>query len=344
MIKSIKVKNIKNSRKEKSVQVIINNKFYGNSPSGKSAGSHEAKRKGKYNVSRFIGKDFKEIDKFIKVRSMGADFSIALSIAAWKAQELKLGKHFPRLLGNVVGGGAHGGKTSIQEFLVSPKTKNIPDAIKINNRIHKEIGKKLRSGKNDEGAWKAKYDDLRTLDLVSEVAEKHGARVGVDIAASEFYKNRKYNYKLLREKFTPGEHVDFLKDVIRTYKLFYVEDPFHEDDFKHFKELKCKTKTLIVGDDLTVTNSVRLKKARTCINAIIIKPNQIGTVSKAFEAVRLAKKYKMKTIVSHRSGETMDPFIADFSVYTKANYIKCGIFGKEREIKLKRLKQIWRKV
>ncbi|MBU4124426.1 MAG: hypothetical protein KKI14_03110, partial [Nanoarchaeota archaeon] len=191
------------------------------------------------------------------------------------------------------------------------------------------------------GAWKSKHDEFITLDILSKVANDYGARIGLDIAATEILKKGKYCYSF--GCIHKNEQIDFVRDLIQTYKLFYVEDPFEENDFSSFKELKNKTNCLIVGDDLTTTNPQRLMKAKSSINGIIIKVNQIGTVSKALETITLARKNKITPIISHRSGETMDSFIADFAVSTKAPLIKCGIYGKEREAKTKRLTELWKK-
>ena len=125
--------------------------------------------------------------------------------------------------------------------------------------------------------------------------------------------------------------------------MFYVEDPFHEEDFKSFSELTKKVKCLIVGDDLFATNEQRLELGveQGSANAIIIKPNQAGTVSRTLKTVSEATKAKYTTIVSHRSADTLDTFISDLAVGIESPLIKCGIYGKERSIKLKRLIEIW---
>jgi len=348
MIKDINIQYILNSRKQKTIKAVIKTEkgiFYGCAPSGASTGRYEAKISSnkiaiqKFNKIKHRLKDEKQVDKIIS--RLPANISTPISIAAWKANA-KYSNKFPYPLGNVIGGGAHGGKTSIQEFLVCPvKAKNMRQAVETNKKIHARIGKALKTGKNYEGAWKAKHDEFMTLDVLCKVAEQYGARVGVDVAASEFYKNKKYHYSFY--KFKENEHLDFILDLIKTYKLFYVEYPFHENDFKSFGELKRKSKCLIVGDDLTTTNPQRLRRAKNSINGIIIKVNQIGTVSKALETIKIARKNKITPIISHRSGETLDPFIADFAVATRAQLIKCGIYGKEREAKTKRLIELWKR-
>ena len=135
-------------------------------------------------------------------------------------------------------------------------------------------------------------------------------------------------------------------DLIRTYRLAYVEDPFQENDYASFTELTRKAKCLVVGDDLFATQVSRLKEGirRKACNAIIIKPNQVGTVSRALDAVKAAKRAGYATVVSHRSCETEDSFISDLALGTGSPIIKCGVFGKERQAKLERLVKIWGKV
>lgn len=145
-----------------------------------------------------------------------------------------------------------------------------------------------------------------------------------------------------------------MKELIERDNLFYVEDPLNENDFSGFRDLlkqvkKLKQKgkgCLIVGDDLTTTNPERLKQAikMKSINAIIVKPNQIGSLIKMKQVIGIAKKNRIKTIISHRSGETLDNTIADFAIGFGCDFIKTGIYGKVRESKLKRLVNIENKL
>ena len=168
--------------------------------------------------------------------------------------------------------------------------------------------------------------------------------MGIDFAANNIFKNGRYYYQHPDRNFSPEEQLEFVLELIKNYKLVYVEDPFHENDFQHFAELAKKAKCLVTGDDLFATQSTRLKLGvkKKAGNAIIIKPNQAGTVSRALETASLAKKAKYTTVVSHRSCETKDSFIADLAVGIEAPLIKCAIYGKEREAKFKRLIQIWK--
>lgn len=280
---------------------------------------------------------------------------MALSIAALRAVSKNNpykflnsdANFFPYPLGNVIGGGAHHGYISEQEFLVLPvKARTMKEAVKINLSVWKEIGyylKPLLIGRNKENAWIHHLNDLKSLEILTNVAEEREARVGIDFAGSQIYKNGRYYYQHPDRNFSPEDQLDFILNLIKTYKLVYIEDPFHENDFEHFAELTKKAKCLIAGDDLFTTQPSRLKIGirKKAGNSIIIKPNQVGTMFKTLETVEIAKKANFATIVSHRSCETNDNFIADLTVGIESPFIKCGIYGKEREVKLKRLVEIW---
>ena len=374
MIRDISILTILNSRREKTIKVSIKTDkgvYKASSPSGKSIGKWEAKTLSIKNILKnfpkikknFIGKDERKVDKIIErigINKIGTNLSIALSIASLRAVSNNkvykflnpYSKYFPYPLGNVIGGGAHRGYTSEQEFLVIPrKAKTINEAIKTNYLIWKEIGNILKSkkvlfGKNDEGAWMCKLNDIKTLDLLSDVTEDYGARMGIDFAAYQIYRNGIYFYLHPKRKFSSEEQLDFVKDLIKTYKIFYVEDPFHQSDFKNFSELTRKIKSLIASDDLIGTQPSRLKIGikKKAGNAVIIKPDQAGTVFKTLKTIEIAKKSKFTTIVSHRSGETLDSFISDLAVAINSPLIKSGIYGKERISKLNRLLKIWKLV
>jgi enolase len=185
------------------------------------------------------------------------------------------------------------------------------------------------------------------MKLVQEIMLKKGIEIniGLDIASDSFF-NRKYFYKNPNMVFNKKGQLEYIKNLIKKYDIFYIEDPLEENDFEGFSYLLKETedKCLIVGDDLIATNPERLKKAikKNSINAVIIKPNQIGSLIKMKETIAIAKKYNIKTIISHRSGETKDSTIADFAVGFGIDYIKTGIYGKFRESKLKKIIKIER--
>ncbi|MBN2202658.1 MAG: enolase [Candidatus Aenigmarchaeota archaeon] len=374
MIKDIRVRPIENSCGKKTVRIkLVTEKgdFSACAAAGTSEGSHEAKaikidsaiRYFPRYKPKFVGQSEKQIDHIIEevgLDKLGVHISIALSIAAIRAVSNNdvykflnpKAKKLPLPLGNVVGGGSHKGYLTEQEFLVFPKkAKTMQEAIETNQKIWETVGKILKSkkmvdGNNFEGAWMCKLDDIKTLDLLKEVADQYGAGIGMDIAASEYFKNGIYYYKNPERRLSSDKQLDFVLGLIEAYNLEYVEDPFHEDDFQNFSRLTKKAKTLIVGDDLFVTQEERLKQGikKGAGNGIIIKPDQAGTISRTLKTVKLADKAKYKTIVSHRSGETKDSFISDLAVGIGSPLIKCGIFGRERKSKHDRLKEIWKNI
>ena len=165
--------------------------------------------------------------------------------------------------------------------------------------------------------------------------------MGLDVAASSFYQGGKYKIRDRTVPLDTGEMVEYYRDLHRQYPLFLLEDPFHEDDWDGWKEISASLpNTLIVGDDLLATNKPRIQKAiqeKAC-SAILVKPNQIGTISETIEVVKLAREANWKVIVSHRSGETNDDFIADFAVGVAADHVKFGAPARgERVVKYNRL-------
>jgi enolase len=370
MIKDISLSEIYNSCGDKSIKVSIKNEngiFFASPPSGISTGTYEAKTLDLDMIKKifpkikkkFLCKEEKEVDKIIEsigIKNIGSNLSLALSIAAIRAltknnayKFFNNSETFPYPLGNTIGGGAHGGYVSEQEFLVIPlKARTMKEAIKTNLSIWKEIGKTLKpfiTGRNRENAWICKLNDIKSLEVLEDIAEDFGARLGIDFAANNIFKDGRYYYRHPDRNFSAEDQLEFVLDLIKTYKLVYVEDPFHENDFEHFAELAKISKCLVTGDDLFATQSSRLKQGvkKMAGNAIIIKPNQAGTVSRTLETVNLAKKSGFTTVVSHRSCETNDNFIADLAVGIEAPIIKCAIYGKEREAKFKRLEELWMK-
>ena len=266
----------------------------------------------------------------------------------WEVIDPKASR-FPRLVGNVVGGGKHSKtdkKPDFQEFELIPDTKTIKEAYETNKRAKKEIesllkkiDKKFKSKKNDENAWVTSLTDKEVL----EVLKNTRLPMGLDVAAPSFYKRKKYSYDNPIFKRTQEEQLMYISNLIKNFNLLYVEDPFEEEDFESFaKLLKKFPDVLIVGDDLTVTNPKRLEKAikKDSINAIIIKPNQIGSLLKVKEVVDMAKKKNIRTVFSHRSGETDETILADLAFGFEADFFKSGTEGDARAKKIKRLIEI----
>ena len=379
-IKKVTAKKIKDSRGEKTILVTIKTNvgtFSSSSPNGKSTGKKEAKSY-KTSLDRDIEtiKKFSEyfskehLEKFEDLRrvedildgNVGANSFFAFESAILKAIAKEKNRevweiinpdavNFPRLVGNCIGGGKHSKKEyekkpDFQEFLIIPETKKVEDAFKQLKNSKDKIkillekkDKNFKNKKNDEDAWITSLNEKEVLDLLQEIK----IPLGVDIAASGFCKRKKYYYKNPRLTRTPEEQFFYISNIIKNYNLIYIEDAFDEDDFEGFsKILVSNPNSLIVGDDLTTTNPCLLEKAITkkSINAIIVKPNQIGSMIKVKRVCEMAKENKIKIIFSHRSGETTENILADLAFGFQAEFIKCGITGKEREAKIKRLIEI----
>jgi enolase len=262
----------------------------------------------------------------------------------------------PRPLGNVLGGGKHAiGGTDIQEFLVFSEGGTVQASIFANANVHKLVGKLLKKqlpgtaiGKGDEGAWVANIENESALKLVAEACNtvadevKFKVRLGIDMAASELYRRKKYHY---RDKvLSPPQQIKFVENLIDTYNLHIVEDPLEQNDFDGYAELteRVGDRCIIMGDDLFVTTKARLEhgiKMGAC-NAILIKPNQVGTLTDTYETVQVAHSKGYKTIISHRSGETTDDTIAHLGVAFGCYGIKTGVVGGERAAKLNELIRI----
>ena len=318
------------------------------------------------NDQETFDETIKDKDGTKNLQNVGGNIAVALSLACAKAaadsKNIPLFEHvsktksysIPAPMSNVLGGGAHAiGGTDIQEYLVTSFDNDVNTAIETNAAVHKEVAKILKEkfpnialGKGDEGAWVAPLENVEALELVTKavdnIQKETGVeiRTGLDVAASEFYKNGKYVYK--EQTLTPDEQVDFMLGLIEEYDLHSVEDPLDQNDFESWTSLTDQTDSLIIGDDLYVTNSERLKEGieKKSTNSILIKPNQIGTLTDTIKAVEMAKGAEMATVISHRSGETTDASIAHLGVAFESHAIKTGIMGGERIAKLNELVRI----
>jgi enolase len=312
----------------------------------------------------------KDIDGTENFSNIGGNTAVAISLSNAKAAASScgislyqhLGGNFstelPFPLGNVIGGGAHANNaTDIQEFLAIPVgAKTIKDAVMANTRVHDAVKKAVAgkkdcvSGKGDEGAWALNIDDEKALDILSkaagEVSDKTGIeiRLGMDVAASELYDKKKYMYSRSGKKLSSGEQTDFILDLVKRYNLYYVEDPLEENDFDGFSEItrKAGSSCLVCGDDLYVTNAKRIEEGirKKATNTVLIKPNQCGTLTDTYKAVKAARDNNLTTVLSHRSGETTDDTIAHLAVAFKSSIIKTGTVGGERVAKLDELIRI----
>lgn len=292
--------------------------------------------------------------------SFGANAILAVSMAVCKAgaaaKNVPLYKHIADLAGvdkfvlpvpsfNVINGGKHAGnKLAMQEFMLLPVgAKTFREAMRMGAETYHMLKKVIKEkygqdavNVGDEGGFAPNIQDNKEgLELLKEAINKAGytgkVRIGMDVAASEFYKDGEYdlNFKGSSPELKTGdEMIEIYKSFVDQYNLISIEDPFDQDDWETYPKLTAlvgKT-TQIVGDDLLVTNPKRIKKAienRSC-NALLLKVNQIGTVTESIQACKEAQEAGWGVMVSHRSGETEDTFIADLVVGLKAGQIKTG--------------------
>ena len=284
------------------------------------------------------------------------------------------GDTLPVPLGNVVGGGEHAADaTDIQEFLAAPVgAPSVEEAVFANAAVHRKVGgildeRGVACGKGDEGAWAPPIDDATAFEVVDEAVTAVGdevgfeIRAGLDVAGAELYDEDAGGYVYGDCVRDTDEQVEYVADLVDEYDLVYVEDPLDEDDFEAFARLTDRVgggarrapgsasgrgpradRTLVCGEDLFVTNVDRLQRGieEGAANSILVKPNQIGTLSDAVDAVELAVGAGFEHVISHRSGETEDATIAHLAVATDAPYIKTGAVGGERTAKLNELIRI----
>ena len=380
VIKRVSAKTIFDSRKEKTIQVFIKTdfgNFSASAPQGKSTGKHESKpyRKSLEDDIKTIKKfsdyfseeilegfdDLKRIEDVVEGH-VGANTLFAIESAALKALAHEMKKEiwelinpnarkFPRLVGNCIGGGKHSKlinnkKPDFQEFLLIPNMKGVKENLEKNKKLKEDIkyllknkDDKFKGEKNDEDAWSTSLNEKEVFDILKKLE----APIGVDVAASSFFKRKKYYYENPRLDRIREEQFDYISNLIKNFGLFYIEDPFEEEDFESFaKLLKKFPDSLIVGDDLTVTNTKLLEKAINLksINAVIVKPNQNGSLIEVKRVCELARKNNIKIVFSHRSGETEEKILADLAFGFQADFFKCGITGKERLSKINRLIEI----
>ncbi|MGQ9506882.1 MAG: phosphopyruvate hydratase [Candidatus Bathycorpusculaceae bacterium] len=320
-----------------------------------------------------IDRTLHEIDGSKDFRIIGGNTAFAVSLANAEAAANSYGlflfqylggqvaNELPYPLGNTISGGkhTHGKSPDIQEFLALPYgAESFLEAANANAKIHKKASEILKKkdklfsgGKSDEGAWIANIDNLDAFEVLAKTCEEISNEVdfecgfGVDVAASSLWdeKQKVYFYDREGKKRDSGEQLDFILEIIKKYHLVYVEDPFHERDYESFAELTRKVRNcLICGDDLFVTNSERLSrgiKVRAG-NALIIKVNQIGTLTDALETIDMAKRNGYAPVISHRSGDTCDWHIAHLAVAFRCPIIKTGIVEGTRIAKINELIRI----
>ena len=320
---------------------------------------------------RNIDRDLIELDGTANKNKLGANailgFSMAVARAAANSLNLPLWKYIggmraytlPVPMMNIINGGAHANNgLDFQECMIMPiGFSKFSDALRSGTEIFFNLKKILTqkgfsTSVGDEGGFAPNINNLEeALTYISESVEKSGYKLGeeifisIDAAASELFKDNFYTLKGENKKYSSDELVIFWENICNKFPIVSIEDPFDENDWDGFKELtkRIGKKVQIVGDDLFVTNKERLLKGikNNSANAILIKLNQIGTLSETLETMELAKDSNFGVIVSHRSGETEDVFISDLSVALNAGQIKTGSLSRsDRTAKYNQLLRI----
>ena len=309
-----------------------------------------------------------EMDGTDNKSELGANAILPLSIAACKAEAAKeemsvwkfISQEFdaevamPRPSFNIINGGTHAGNDlSIQEFMILPSAGSFKEQLRKASEVYHALEDILKNKFNasatnvgDEGGFAPPLRKTTTaLDLIEEAIKRkdYDMELGLDSAASEFHQKGSYN--LEGTVFTQEGLLKFYKNLVEDYNLTSIEDPFGEEDWKSFSEIteELGSDINIVGDDLLVSNAQRIEKAnkKEACNTLLLKPNQVGTVTEAVKSAQLAQSFDWEVMVSHRSGETCDPFIADLAVGTGADYIKAGAPARgERVAKYNQLLRI----
>ena len=303
-----------------------------------------------------------ELDGTKNKSRLGANAVLGVSMANAKASSDSKNKHLFQSLGdgfsnilpvpmmNIINGGAHANNSlDFQEFMIMPvSAESFNGAMRMGSEIFhslksilSEMGEPTSVG--DEGGFAPNFKSPEeTLSFLSKAVEKSGYKVGDDIvfaldcAATEFYKDGLYNLSNMNKPLETNEMIEYLKKLTNLYPIFSIEDPLDEDDWSGWSKLNSEIgdKIQIVGDDLFVTNSDRLSKGVNLksANSILIKVNQIGTLTETMQAIDIAKENNYSFIISHRSGETEDSFIADLSVATSSCQIKTGSLSRSDRI------------
>ena len=309
-----------------------------------------------------------ELDGTETKSRLGANAILGVSMAAMKAaakaKNMPLYKYIgngttlPRPMMNIINGGAHAdNKLDFQEFMIIPNADTIHERVRIGSEVFHNLKKVLNekglaTGVGDEGGFAPNLNsNSEGFELIMEAIKRAGyepgkdINLGIDVAASEFYKDGKYELAGENRSLTTDELIDFYKELINKYPIISIEDPVDENDWDGFRKIteRLGNKIQLVGDDLFVTNKKCLQQGidNHAGNAILLKVNQIGTITETIETIELAKANNYKTIISHRSGETEDTTIADLAVGLDLGQIKTGSLSRtDRVCKYNQLMRI----
>ena len=314
------------------------------------------------NNQELIDETLIELDGTDNKSKLGANTLLAVSLANAKSsannnnvplyKNIKSSKNYtmPVPMMNIINGGSHANNSvDIQEFMIMPVgASSLKEAVRYGVEIFHVLGKILDSKKyittvGDEGGYAPNLSSNKeALDVIMQAIEKAGYTPGedimlaLDIASSEFYKNNKYELTSENKKYTSAEFIDLINSWTKSYPIVSIEDALDENDWKGWADLTkvLGKKVQLVGDDLFVTNPKIFKEGieKNIANAILIKLNQIGTLSETVSAMDLAKKNNYNSVVSHRSGETEDTFIADLSVAHSVGQIKTGSLSRSDRV------------
>ena len=389
-ITAIKAKEVLDSRGKPTIEVVVFSDDISVSasvPSGKSAGSREAKvidvKQAIKNIEEIIApaivgveinpfeidKIILDLDKTEDKSVLGGNTTLGVSLAVtrlgaklenkplWKyineISKLDVSPSLPKLFMNVINGGVHADfRIPFQESMIVVEVKSYDKAVVFLNRLGELVKEKYGEVKiGDEGGFSPETKNLEEpFEMISSLMDSD-MKIAIDVAGSEFYKDGVY--KIFGKEYSSEQLEQIYKNLTEKFPIFSIEDPFQESDFSAFSNMMKNSKDwilksnddelLIVGDDLTTTNAKQiLDSARNRrANAVIIKPNQIGTLTEVYNAIKIARGAGWKIICSHRSGETMDDFISDLAVGVGAYGIKAGSpRQKERLVKYERLQQI----
>ncbi len=291
---------------------------------------------------------------------LGANAILAVSLACAKAAACNLqiplyeylggisANHIPTPMMNILNGGRHADNNiSIQEFMIVPTgNRKFSEKLRMCSEVYAELkqilkGKKLATGVGDEGGFAPNLqDDEEALALLTEAITKSGYQnefsIALDVAASEMFEEGEYHFWKSQKIKTVDEMIAYYEELVKKYPIISIEDPLSEEDWAGWQKLtkKLGARVQLVGDDLFTTNVKRLMEgvSKQCANSILIKPNQIGTLTETIETIKYAKNNGYSTIISHRSGETEDTFIADLGVALETNYIKTGAPNRTERI------------
>ena len=300
-----------------------------------------------------------ELDGTETKSKFGANAILGISMAALKASAIEAGKPLyayvgdgktlPKPMMNIINGGAHAdNKLDFQEFMIIPQRDSIHERVRVGAEVFHNLKKVLNekglaTGVGDEGGFAPDLgSNTEGFELIMEAIKKAGYEPGkdvclaIDVAASEFYEDGKYNLVGEGRSLTTDELIDFYKELVEKYPIISIEDPVDENDWEGFRKITeaIGDKVQLVGDDLFVTNKKCLQMGidNHAGNAILLKVNQIGTITETLETIELARSNGYKTVISHRSGETEDTTIADLAVGLDLGQIKTGSMSRTDRI------------